>query len=101
MCPPPSEPIRPIGPVAGDVYVERSAFAERVARRNQRDRDHERPAHHDGADDEQAEDDEPPVPEAWIRTVAPLQAAGAYDDHGHTAAPDATDASRPHVDKTA
>ncbi len=105
MCPPPSDPIRPIGPVAGDVYVERSAFAERVARRNRRGRDEERPAHdeaHDAHDaDEDADEDEPPVPEAWFRAAAPLKAAGGYDDHGRTATPDSADASRAHVDKTA
>jgi hypothetical protein len=100
MCPPPADPIRPIGPVAGDVYVERSAFAERVARRNHRGRDEEQPAgdHQPEADED---DDEPPVPEAWFRTVAPLKAAGGYDDHGRTATSDADDASRAHVDKTA
>ncbi len=102
MCPPPSDPIRPIGPVAGDVYVARSEFAERVSRRSRRQRDDEHPTGGHGAEDEQPEDDDdPPVPEAWFKTVAPLKAAGGYDDHGRTATPDATDASRAHVDKTA
>lgn len=96
MCPPPSDPIRPVGPVAGDVYVERSAFAERVARRRRRGDDGQRHGHAQHEDD-----DEPEVPEAWFQAAAPLKAAGAYDDHGRTAANDGDDAEHPHVDKTA
>ncbi|MCW2921914.1 MAG: hypothetical protein JWL76_1788 [Thermoleophilia bacterium] len=100
MCPPPSEPIRPIGPVAGDVYVERSAFAERVARRRRRgDEDDRQPGHHEPEQEES--DDDPAVPAEWFQTVAPLKAAGGYDDHGRIAAAEGADAPHEHVDKTA
>ncbi len=97
MCPPPSEPIRPVGPVDGDVYVERSAFAERVARRRNRGEDGQRRQGQPHAD----EDDEPELPQDWFQAAAPLKAAGAYDDHGRNAATDADDTDHPHVDKTA
>lgn len=98
MCPPPSDPIRPIGPVAGDVYVERSAFAERVARRRRRGEDGQKPGH----GHPHPEDEEPEVPEDWVEVATPLKAAGAYDDHGRTAASEAADdAPHPHIDKTA
>lgn len=98
MCPPPSEPIRPIGPVAGDVYVGRTEFAERVARRRRRDRDDGSPGH---GRHHEADDDDPEMPEEWMRTEAPLKGAGGYDDHGRTAETDSDDAARAHVDKTA
>lgn len=97
MCPPPAEPIRPIGPVAGGVYVDRARLAERV---------HRRPARGDEEQPEEQQDGR-----GHARGDAPARAPGtppqtavvdprAYDDHGRhpegTEEPDV-----PHVDATA
>jgi hypothetical protein len=75
MCPPPSDPIWPIGPTLGQVYVARADHAGRVQRRRRHEdetdeqRRHRRSGHHG------------PAPgETW--TDEPEPDAGTYDDHG-------------------
>jgi hypothetical protein len=99
MCPSSSEPIRPIGPLAGDVYVERARLTERVERRRPRgeregDDGHQREPGEDEADAE--------ARERWFGGRSPLTAAGGYDDHGRSERDAAADdRTRTHVDKTA
>jgi hypothetical protein len=86
MCPPSSDPIRPLGPVAGGVYVGRAELPGRVKRRERR---------------QDSSEQEPNHGDTWSGTDQ--QDTGAYDDHGrpeHGAA-DHPDTPRPHIDTTA
>jgi hypothetical protein len=98
MCPPSSDPIRPLGPVAGGVYVGRAELPGRVARRGRRQEaaDEQRRESHDG------DEHEPQHGETWSGTDQ--LDTGAYDDHGRhgaSGADDRPDAPRPHIDTTA
>lgn len=88
--PPPADPIRPIGPVAGDVFVGRSELSERVLRRPRREdkaRDRQRRRQPAAEDVPVADGDEDPY-------------AGTYDDHGRVP-PHEPPAERPHIDARA
>lgn len=95
------EPIRPVSPNEG-ILVSRAEALMRVSRQRDRDeegddaRDHRR--EEDRRHDTLAEQHE----RIWTTRpdAAPAQIAGAYDDHGHTAAADAT-APRRHLDASA
>ncbi len=103
MCPPPSEPIRPIGALDGSVYVDRIREADRVVRRRSRDAEEDgdgrRDERHEQADARQRR-------ERWTGSATPLDAAGTYDDHGRAlartrAAAAEAAAEQAHVDRTA
>lgn len=95
MCPPPAEPIRPVGPVAGGTYVDHAQIAERLHGR--------RPRHEDEPDEgeqrrreqrRRRQEEGAPVPAAVVRDPR------SYDDHGRR--PDDVDEpDLPHVDATA
>jgi hypothetical protein len=92
VTPPPSEPIRPVGPLDGGTYVDRLGRSSRVARRGPRDQDDD--AEHDGHHDPRH-----PAHEQQ-RPATPIRDPRAYDDHGR--APDDDDEpDHPHVDATA
>ena len=88
MCPPPAEPIRPVGPLDSTVYVERTDYATGVTRRRRR------------------QDDQPPEQgrqrNPWKQAEHPYDDAGGYDDHGraHPHEDDDPDEHH-HVDTTA
>lgn len=76
MCPPPSDPIWPIGPTLGQVYVARADHAGRVQRRRRREDEADGQRRH--ARDGQSETT---AGETW--TAGQLEPdAGTYDDHG-------------------
>lgn len=95
MCPPPSDPIWPIRPVFGPVYVPRAEYPGRVRRRER---------HEDEGQDQRRrrEQHEPQAEESWH---GPLEeaAAGAYDDHGRSTHPrdDEDPPEHRHVDAVA
>ncbi|MCW2926499.1 MAG: hypothetical protein JWM86_467 [Thermoleophilia bacterium] len=101
MCPPPIDPILPLGPVAGGMYVDRTALPGRVTRRRPREEEDPDERRRSGHGDEQQPDgDEPGA--RWIGSRTPAVDAGAYDDHGRIAHVDADDLpGAPHVDRTA
>ena len=95
MCPPPSDPIWPIGPSLGQVYVARADHAGRVQRRRRREdeTDEQRRHHRDG-------DHEPKPLETWTGEAEPD--AGTYDDHGRAHRRDGEDPPpHKHVDAVA
>lgn len=77
MCPPPSDPIWPIGPTLGQVYVPRAEHAERVHRRRHHDDEGGRRGGRHGAHPEA----EAP-PEASVGLDDEQPDPGTYDDHG-------------------
>jgi hypothetical protein len=100
MCPPSSEPIRPVGPVAGGVYVGRTELPGRVSRRERREGDPEERGrgHHHGTDD----DHEPGHGQTWTGPDDRDPFAGTYDDHGRAGAHEqAARIPRTHVDYSA
>ena len=92
MTPPPADPIRPLGPVSGDMYVGPAEYLDRVQRR-----------HRDETPEEQRRrrrQQHPPKPgQAWI-DPGELD-AGTYDDHGRAHHRDEDPPAHPHVDATA
>lgn len=96
-----AEPIRPAAPSDG-ISVARAEQVMRINRHRGRDEDgddardrrREEDLRHDALADQHER--------IWTTRAdaAPAQIAGAYDDHGHTAAPDAT-APRRHLDASA
>ena len=102
MCPPPAEPIRPIGLLdGGGAYIDPARGSERVVRR----RRHASEEDGDGLRDSRHEQEESRQRrERWTGSDAPLDAAGTYDDHGRArarraAAAEAADQA--HGDRTA
>jgi hypothetical protein len=76
MCPPPADPIWPIGPTLGQVYVPRTGATHRVSRRQRReDETDEQRRHH--------EHHELQPGETWIR-VDEEPDPGTNDDHRRT-----------------
>jgi hypothetical protein len=92
--PPPAEPIRPVGPLAGGSYVARTARTEQVARRRPRgeqdDDGHASSHEHPAEGDDEGQLQRPPTP---------IRDPRGYDDHGRH--PDDDAPGRPHVDATA
>lgn len=97
MCPPPAEPIRPVGAVGSRTYVDGSQFVEPVhRRRRRRGDDDEREGGRHGRDGGQDDDARASSPAGTPLVRDPR----AYDDHGRP--PDDVDAPGvPHVDATA
>ena len=95
------EPIRPVAPAEGSL-VRRAEEVMRVTRHRSREDEG------DDARDRRREEDRrhdqlaAQHDQIWIDRpdAAPVQIAGAYDDHGHTAEPDAT-VRRRHLDASA
>jgi hypothetical protein len=100
MCPPPSDPIRPVGPVAGGVYVGRAELPGRVSRRERRgDEPGEHRGHQHGTTDDEHE---PGHGQTWTGPDDRDPSAGTYDDHGRADAHErAARAPRTHVDYSA
>ena len=96
MCPPPSDPIWPIGPTLGQVYVPRADQLQRVRRRRRReDGDGNGRQHRAGADDEAPE-------ETWTGRDDEHPDLGTYDDHGRaTHRDDEEPPAHRHVDAVA
>jgi hypothetical protein len=92
VTPPPSEPIRPIGPLDGGTYVDRLGSTSHVSRRRRRDQDDE------DRDERQGSDEHQPGAH-WQRPATPMRDPRAYDDHGRAA--DDDEPGHPHVDATA
>ncbi|MCB0880499.1 MAG: hypothetical protein KDC46_16135 [Thermoleophilia bacterium] len=90
----PSEPIRPIGPLAGSVYVDRTSILDRVERRRRREEQDpgERRQPHAGSDDDQSDEQR--------RPATPIRDPRAYDDHGRHP-DDEVRPDRPHIDTRA
>lgn len=95
MCPPSTDPIRPVGPVSGDVYVARAELASGVHRREREDGDPEEQRRR-----RRHQHRQPAPGEAWVDpgTLDP----GTYDDHGraHVRDEDELPPHR-HIDATA
>lgn len=98
MCPPPADPIRPIGPVAGGTWVDRARLAERMHRRRPRDGEEQ---HDEQPRRRQAGEGGPGRPDAGSEsTPSAVVDPRAYDDHGRRReAADEPDV--PHVDASA
>lgn len=97
MCPPPSDPLWPIGPTLGQVYVPRAEHPERVhrRRRHEEDTDEQRRRRQHGHHEPGAAGD------TWIGPEAELD-AGTYDDHGRASHRDDDDPpTRLHIDAVA
>lgn len=94
MCPPPTDPIRPVGPVSGGVYVGRTELPEHVHRRTRRDDDEgQRRRRRRQQQRQQA---------AGHEVADPAAEAGTYDDHGRRSGGDRDEGpARPHVDASA
>ena len=95
MCPPPTDPIRPVGPVSGDVFVERTELPGRVQRRNR---------HEDETDEQRRKRREQHLfATGVLLTDAELDVdAGTYDDHGRPTHRDDEDPpTRRHVNAVA
>lgn len=93
--PPPSEPIRPVGPIAGGVYVDRTAMSDLVKRRRRRRDPDQRERDANDHPDEQHDESHPGRPVTQIRDPR------AYDDHGRRPDDEDDDVAGPHIDATA
>lgn len=94
MCPPPTDPIRPVGPVSGGVYVGRAELPEHVHRRTRRDEE-------DG-DGRRRRRQQQRQQGSRQEVVDPAAEAGTYDDHGRRSGHDGDHApAHPHVDASA
>lgn len=94
MCPPSSDPIRPVGPVAGGVYVTGAQLPGTVRRRDRREEEPGRQRQRRGEGDVEQPSAAP--------VEDPAARAGTYDDHGRTAPRDDDEGpSHPHVNATA
>jgi hypothetical protein len=95
--PPPSDPIRPLGPVTGGVFVDRTRLSEQIRRRRRRgDGDDTQDSH--GRSDSRPDDD---GGLGHHRPATPIRDPRAYDDHGRRTASDEPHADEPHVDASA
>lgn len=99
MTPPPTDPIRPLGPVADGIFVGRAEHPWRVRRRTR----HEEEARERG--DRRGDgtgEDRPALGPAVSSLQDPAAEAGVYDDHGRSHhREDYEGQDRPHVDATA
>jgi hypothetical protein len=98
MCPPPADPLWPVGPPSGNAWLDRTQRIRRVGRRHANPDDegggHGGHHHHDEPEDE--------LGARWLlRSGEAGDLLGAYDDHGRIVhAPDEPD-ELPHLDATA
>jgi hypothetical protein len=97
--PPPSDPIRPLGPVAGGMFVDRTRLTEQLRRRRRRgDDEGSGDRRHGGAGDGSGGDEQAL---GHHRPATPIRDPRAYDDHGRRTTGDDPHAGDPHVDASA